>query len=350
MSHRSSRRGFTLIELLVVIAIIGVLIALLLPAVQSAREAARRAQCVNNLKQIALAAHNYHDQNGAFPIGSPLLTDPLFSNGTRYVESFSTFVAMLPQFEQQPVFNAMNFVRSIYVAENQTVFRTGVSTLWCPSDGKISRESTIGAYLNSPNFRYKYTSYAGCTGTFFPEVLFYCFCRSLDSPALLARVNQPYGCNGVYKYMESRRMADITDGTSNTLMYGERANGLFTPDDRNCWDWWADAVQADTLFTTLYPINPFRKIPQVPEEYTDSWVTAPSSFHPGGANFAFCDGSVRFLKDSINTWPFNPSTGFPTGATDNSGILQLAPGTRFGVFQALSTIAGNEVISSDSYQ
>jgi prepilin-type N-terminal cleavage/methylation domain-containing protein/prepilin-type processing-associated H-X9-DG protein len=345
MSSRSVRRGFTLIELLVVIAIIGVLIALLLPAVQSAREAARRAQCVNNLKQIALAAQNYHDQVGAFPIGSPLLTEPLFGNPC-YVESHSTFVAMLPQFEQQSLFNAMNFSRSIYVNENQTVFRTGCSTLWCPSDGRISRESTIGAYLNSPNFRYKYTSYAGCTGTFFPEVLLYWNCQSLTDPALLSRVNP---LNGIYKYMESRRMADITDGTSNTLMYGERANGLFTDTDRNCFDWWADAVSADTLFTTLYPINPFRKIPKVSEEYSDSWIAAPSSFHPGGANFAFCDGSVRFLKDTINTWPFNPATGFPLGVTDNSGIMSMAPGTRLGVFQSLSTIAGGEVISSDQY-
>jgi prepilin-type N-terminal cleavage/methylation domain-containing protein/prepilin-type processing-associated H-X9-DG protein len=339
----SRRRGFTLIELLVVIAIIGVLIALLLPAVQAAREAARRAQCVNNLKQIALAAQNYHDINGGFPIGSPLMFDPLLGY---YTESQSTFVSMLGQFEQQPLFNAMNFSRSVYVNENQTVFMTGLSTLWCPSDGRISRMSSIGPYLNSANFRFRFTNYAGCSGTFFPEVLLYWNGQNPNDPAVTTRASQ---VTGIYTYNSSTRIADITDGTSNTMIYGERANGQFSPGDRDNFGWWADAVTADTLFTTLYPLNPFRKIPQVSEEYSDSYVESASSFHPGGANFAFADGSVRFLKDTINTWPFNPATGFPLGATDNSGILTLAPGAKFGVYQALSTINKGEVVSSSDY-
>jgi prepilin-type N-terminal cleavage/methylation domain-containing protein len=106
--HRSVRYGFTLIELLVVITIIGVLIALLLPAVQAAREAARRAQCINNLKQLALAALNYESTHGAFPMGTPFYRwDP-----GRVNDGFSIFVAMLGQLEQQPLFNAVNFSRN----------------------------------------------------------------------------------------------------------------------------------------------------------------------------------------------------------------------------------------------
>jgi prepilin-type N-terminal cleavage/methylation domain-containing protein/prepilin-type processing-associated H-X9-DG protein len=348
-SHRSrdSRRGFTLIELLVVIAIIGVLIALLLPAVQAAREAARRAQCTNNLKQLALGVHNYHSTHGSFPIGSPLMYDFEFGG---WAESQSTFVSLLGQLEQQPLFNAMNFSRSIYVAPNYSVYATGLSTLWCPSDANISRSFDFGVYIDPPlHLVVKFTSYAGCTGTWFPEVLNYgAFFTGPNAPNIQQIIS---GINGVYTYNGVRTIAQITDGTSNTFLYGERANGLFSKSngDQNNWDWWGDAVTADTLFTTLYPINPFRKIPLVSEEYSDSWVAAPSSFHPGGANFAFCDGSVRFIKDSISTWAFNPTTGFPIGVTDNGGNFSLAPGTRAGVFQALSTIQGGEVLSSDQY-
>src|ERR1700761_8713205 len=130
---RPRRRGFTLIELLVVIAIIAVLIALLLPAVQAAREAARRIQCTNNLKQLGLAAANYHDINGAFPAGSyTYLPTPPSTAGAN--ENFSCFVRMLPFMEQTQVYNSVNFGLYYGSVANITLTNLGLSALMCPSD------------------------------------------------------------------------------------------------------------------------------------------------------------------------------------------------------------------------
>jgi prepilin-type N-terminal cleavage/methylation domain-containing protein len=165
--HHAKPRGFTLIELLVVIAIIAVLIALLLPAVQAAREAARRMQCINNLKQLALAAHNYHDVNGSFQMGTPLY---VFDGGLGINDGQSVFVSMLPFMEQQPLFNAVNFAANIYFSANLTVQGTGLSTLWCPSDTRASDKVTLPyplADMPSGMDVIHYTSYAGSAGVFY---------------------------------------------------------------------------------------------------------------------------------------------------------------------------------------
>ena len=332
------RRGFTLIELLVVISIIAVLIALLLPAVQSAREAARRMQCVNNLKQLALAAQNYASSYGTLPIGSPLMYDPQVGY---FSESQSVFVSMLGQLEQQPLFNATNFSRNIYVAANYTVYAAGLSALWCPSDGTISRSFDAGTYYDPPlHIIVRYSSYAGCTGTWFPEALMYGGMFDPNAPQVLAIEGN---MKGAFNYNVATSPAMILDGMGQTILLGERANGQFTAADRDNYGWWGDAIASDTLFTTLYPINPFRKIPQTPDEYSDSYVEAASSFHPGGGNFAFADGSVKFLKDSIDTWPYNTNTGYPIGVTDSNGIYTISPGTRIGVYQSHSRPAAPAV-------
>ncbi len=341
-------RGFTLIELMVVIAIIAVLIAVFLPAVQAAREAARRIQCVSNLKQLGLAAQNYVSAYGGFPMTSQLMYDPLMSPfaGVNYFPSQSIFVSMLGQLEQQPLFDAMNFSRSIYVAENQTIYITGLTTLWCPSDSNISRLVNSGAFLNSPNFSFRFTSYAGNGGPYYPDPT-YLGCG--DSPTGLACAMILGADNGMFSLNRSVNSANIMDGTSNTIMFGERANGEFPAFDQNCFGWWADGYASDTMFEALYPINPFNKLQDVNNNLGDSDTSSASSFHPGGANFSFADGSVRFLKDSIDAWTIDPTTGYPPGVTAVNGVLTIAQGAKVGVYQMLATRNGGEVISSDAY-
>jgi prepilin-type N-terminal cleavage/methylation domain-containing protein/prepilin-type processing-associated H-X9-DG protein len=366
---RPVRLGFTLIELLVVIAIIAVLISLLLPAVQSAREAARRAQCVNNLKQIGLGVHNYISAHNVFPWGcfrQHNINDG--GGGTSYpYTSGGSFVPLLPQMEQNQVFNAINFNYNIFGAGNTTITATSLSYLHCPSDPSIENKVFMaGGSVDGVDMTMCYSSYGGCAGTWFELPRF-----SWPQPAFTNAINNQ---NGVIVYIGydnplvvsgtvysglSRgcvSLASVTDGTSNTLMYSERAHGMLSAQDQICWNWWCSGNFGDTSFCTMYPINPFRKDANSGTIGTvggtsDTFVSAASSFHPGGANFAFCDGSVKFLKESINCWTINPTTNLPNGvALDSTGyVYQIAPGTVLGVYQALSTKSGGEVISADAY-
>jgi prepilin-type N-terminal cleavage/methylation domain-containing protein/prepilin-type processing-associated H-X9-DG protein len=337
--HASPSNGFTLIELLVVIFIISLLIALLLPAVQQAREAARRAQCINNLKQLALALVNYAEAIGSFPIGYPFQREPV--SGSMTASTHSIFVAVLPFMEQRALFDGINFNFTIYNVPNYTVHSVGLSTLWCPSDSAVSQVVTLpdGAMPEPGVVRMHYTSYAGNTGTW--QYWFQ------QDPHPQQRMNGLFYQEGVV------RIAEIIDGTSNTLLLGERAHTLLDDDSRTWWHWWTSGNYGDTLFCTLWPMNPFRKTSSIygtsGDARTAAYISGCSSLHPGGCNFAFADGSVRFLKEGIQTWPYDSTTGLPVGVTfDPNGPYKLEPYVRPGVFQALSTRNGNEVIGSGS--
>ena len=350
---RTRRAGFTLIELLVVIAIIAVLIALLLPAVQSAREAARRAQCVNNLKQIGLACHNYLSTFQVLPFGKGPSYDQIIP-GTPFFARWSTHSQLLLYIEQGSLFNSINF----YLApetpgmagdvpfmpayqnknrENATASRTQVSVFLCPSDGTTPASGWPGA-----------NSYLGNMQTW--------ACDLGDSnPSVVAPSEAPHG---IFYYLSKVSLASITDGTSNTAFFSEkiRGNGLRDGDARSDSLITASPTSLNDTYLTCTSTNP-QTTSRLTHAQGASWVMGemcctqynhvstpnkatcaglgfannsmanmpmqvpPSSQHPGGVNTLFGDGSVKFIKNAVS--------------------LQT--------YRAIGTRDGGETVSADAY-
>jgi prepilin-type N-terminal cleavage/methylation domain-containing protein/prepilin-type processing-associated H-X9-DG protein len=355
-----SRRGFTLIELLVVIAIIAVLIALLLPAVQAAREAARRAQCVNNLKQLALAASNYESAFGSLP--PAMLTNRIgLTTHSNHIGP-SAFVYMAQFYEQTALVNSYNFDMAIFAGSNATVGNIATSSLWCPSDGAISKAQLLDPdwYLDQPpgDFYNHASSYAGCEGMW-PVRLRPWIGGGSQKDGSISTIESKTA-NGVMRSKQATRLAEVSDGTSNTFLFSEHAKAIFSDATIQLDPWtfgfyWQSGYYTNTLFDTMYPPNAHRKY-STNLAYPSGWwyvtVQAASSMHPGGANFAFCDGSVRFVKDTIQTWTIDPSTSDPVGIAINQveGYPMYSLGAaRPGVYQALSSRAGGEIVSADAY-
>jgi prepilin-type N-terminal cleavage/methylation domain-containing protein len=283
------QRGFTLVELLVVIAIIGILVALLLPAVQAAREAARRMSCTNNLKQLALAVHNYHDVHGMLPISISPWSEQTRPTPERNGKGW--IVSILPQMEQQglyeqfiPGFQGQMFSGTgIMDPVCRPAMRTKLSVLKCPTDPN-SRENTTQQYQWS-GIEVATTSYKGVIGD-----------TRMGGNGSVHQGTMPdchnrVGCNGLFyrnNYQEPIRLAAITDGTSNTFMIGEDVPGQNNH---------SAAFYSNGDYASCHaPLNYF-PIPATPNAWPN--VMSFRSLHPNGALFALADGSVRYISETI---------------------------------------------------
>jgi len=294
------KTGFTLVELLVVIAIIGILIALLLPAVQSAREAARRMQCSNNLKQMALAIHNYANAHGdTFPLGS------------RSYMGHGLFSLMLPYLEESSTQDLMDL--ESMDTQNSPLRYTPIAAYTCPS----FPHETVYTNLSYSWLNGAITTYQGVGGSLYVN-------GQVVTNAHDARGAGDIPPNGIFDWDKARRIADVTDGTSSTLMMGEyvhieeNCSQYYCKPPGNLRMWIAssggsgnDTSYAYKVVTDYLPNSKFGRNDGVPFNHLPF-----GSEHPGGVNFSKADGSVHFIEESINLDVFRAIATCNEGETE----------------------------------
>ena len=312
MKHPQRQQGFTLVELLVVIAIIGILIAMLLPAVQAAREAARRLQCSNHLKQIGVALHNYHSQFGMLPMGGT----HQYKYDTTIAKTGVWPMLILPFMEMQAVYEKFDVTAPLGLKDplNEEASKSVVPGYACPSDPAASNPIFTDRHSRDNHATSMGLWYAGSIG---PTQMDACpFCSNpFPSATNYCCQGRSYGTyakedsTGVFGRNEfCTKFDEITDGLSNTIMVGETLPG-------HCI--WMGAFNPNMTVTgTGTPIN----IMESSSDGTNWYRTCGfKSLHPGGANFLLADGSVRFLESTIDYYLFNIM------GTKSGGEVLIAP-------------------------
>jgi prepilin-type N-terminal cleavage/methylation domain-containing protein/prepilin-type processing-associated H-X9-DG protein len=332
MSHRRGLRGgFTLVELLVVITIIGILIALLLPAVQAAREAARRISCGNNLKQIGLALHNYGESKKVFPPGAISdpdanpLTDTTYpvniwaeagtSSGTK-LHGTSWMLQILPQVENESLASRWSYKTNVW--NNATVAQTDVKGYYCPSRRTALRPGIDSDILLTSTWTGGGTDYGGCAGrhnAFSTDTTSPANLGQLLYPSLTCPITPPYLAQlgtdnplkmwGIFGRINvSTTFGEIRDGLSCTIATGELMR--IKPSDNKplppamSHDGWAVGGDATLFSTGVVTVLSTDTVGYVSGSLNNAFYGSPGSQHSKGANFGFADGSVKFLSNSIN--------------------------------------------------
>jgi prepilin-type processing-associated H-X9-DG protein len=324
-----------LIEVLVVIGIMGLLLALLLPAVQSARGAAQRMQCSNNLRQVGIALNAYVEVHGLLPSGRPRLNNPFDPDYGR-----SVLVAVLPFIEAQPVYNQFNLDSYPARLSNLTAELARPGLFVCPSDSE-----TEPIVSGGPGSRYPSPDPPG--GTWPTALTSYglIYGSFAINPAWESTLDpyDPYGqINGCFNDLQRITLASVTDGLSNTAFASERALGYINRGRSRPWGLWTASDGATTLLYGWHPPNSVCHF-WTTGSYKDSTmpVESVSSFHEGGANVLFGDGTVRFVEDTISSWPLDPRYTMPVGIQYVPNGWLNAP--RPGVWQAIMTRADGEI-------